>query len=101
VNNPNPSLKQRAKNTDCADDFRQQVAMFVVNVSNPLFSQVSMLQTDTKKQTSSGNVQNLQLLFGSPLRDPFFDPSLSFDPYFGNHRARSTYQPFCVSCGNK
>jgi len=82
VNNPNPSLKQRAKNTDCADDFRQ-VVMFVFNVRNPLFSQVSMLQTDTKKQTSSGNVQNLQLRFGSPLRDPFFDPSLGFDPCLG------------------
>jgi len=78
--------------------------MFVFNVSNLLFSQVSMLQTDTKKQTSSGNVQHLQFRFGSPLRDPFFDPSpslLGFDPYFGNHRARSTYQPLCVSCCDK
>jgi len=61
------------------DDFWQQVAMF--NVSNPLFSQVSKLQTDTEKQTSSGNVQNLQLRFGSPLQAPFFDPS---PPFFGS-----------------
>jgi len=37
------------------DDFRQKVAMFVFNVSNLLFSQVSKLHTDTEKQTSSGN----------------------------------------------
>jgi len=30
--------------------------------------------------TSSGNVENLQLPFESPLRDPFFDPS---PPFFG------------------
>jgi len=54
------------------DDFRKKVAMFVFNVSNLLFSQVSTLQTDTEKQTSSGNVQNPQRRFGSPLRDPFF-----------------------------
>jgi len=49
-------------------------------------------------QTSSGNVENLQLRFGSPLRDPFLTllhSSLGFDPYFGNHWARSTDQPLC------
>jgi len=34
------------KNTDCVDDFWQQIAKFVFNVSNLLFSQVSTLQTD-------------------------------------------------------
>jgi len=29
------------------------------------------------------------------MRDPFFDPSLGFDPYFGNHWAISTYQTLC------
>ena len=38
------------KNADCVDDFWQQVAKFVFNVSNLLFSQVSTLQTDTDKQ---------------------------------------------------
>jgi len=32
------------------DDFWQQVAKFVFNVSNLLFSQESLLQTDTDKQ---------------------------------------------------
>jgi len=32
------------------------------------------------RQTSSGNVKNLQLRFGSPLQDPFFNPS---PPLFG------------------
>jgi len=32
------------------------------------------------RQTSSGNIENLKLRFGSPLRDPFFDPS---PPFFG------------------
>jgi len=38
------------KNTGSVDDFWQQVAKFVFNASNLLFSQVSMLQTDTDKQ---------------------------------------------------
>ena len=38
------------KNTCCVDDFLQQVAKVVFNVSNLLFSQVSTLQTDTEKQ---------------------------------------------------
>jgi len=29
-------------------------------------------------QTSSGNAENLKLWFGSPLRDPFFDPTPLF-----------------------
>jgi len=48
--------------------------------------------------TSSGNVRNTQLLFGSPRRDPFFDPSppcLGFEQYLVNHWARSTKQPLC------
>jgi len=36
-----------------------------------LFSQVPSLQTET----SSGNVENAQLRFGSPRGNPFFDPS--------------------------
>ena len=39
-------------------------------------------------QTSSGNVENLKLRFGSPLCDHFLTllhPSLDFGPYFGNH----------------
>jgi len=38
------------KKTESVDDFWQQVAKFVFNVSNLLFSQVSMLQKDTDKQ---------------------------------------------------
>jgi len=38
------------KNTGSVDDLWQQVAKFVFNVSNLLFSQVSLLQTDTDKQ---------------------------------------------------
>jgi len=59
-------------------------------VSNLLFSQVRMLQT------SSSNVENTQLQFGSSRCEPFFDPSppwLCFDTYFVNHWARSTNQP--------
>jgi len=29
-------------------------------------------------QASSGNVENLQLWLGSPLHDPFFNPSAAF-----------------------
>ena len=75
--------------------FLQQVAKSVFNVSN-LF----LLKYLPYKQTlaSSGDVENLQLRFGSPLRDPFLTllhPSLGFDPYFGNQWARSTNQPWC------
>jgi len=38
------------KNTGSVDDFWQQVANFGFNVSNLLFSQVSLLQADTDKQ---------------------------------------------------
>jgi len=43
----------------------------VFKVSDLLFSQVSTLQTETDKRCWRWN---LQLLFGSPLRDLFFDP---------------------------
>ena len=33
---------------------------------------------DRQTQTSSGSVENTQLRFGSPRRDPFFDPSPPF-----------------------
>jgi len=49
-------------------------------------------------RTSSGNVENTQLRFRSPGRDPFLTlrhPFLGFDPYFVNHWARSTNQPLC------
>jgi len=71
VNKPNPSLKQHAKNTVCVNDFWQQVAMFVFKCQqSTLFS--SIYATDRHKEAdSSGTVQNLQLRFGSPLRDPF------------------------------
>jgi len=39
-------------------------------------------------KTSIGNVENLQVAFGSPLHYSFFDLSLpffGFDSYFGNH----------------
>jgi len=54
------------------DEFWHQVAKFVFNVSNLLFSQVPTLYRQT--QTNSGNVENTvnqQTRFGSPLRDPF------------------------------
>jgi len=35
---------------------------------------------DRRTQTSSGSVENTQLRFGSPRRDPFSDPS---PPFFG------------------
>ena len=57
----------------------------------------SFLKYQRYRQTSSGNVENLQLWFGSPLRDLFFDP-LSFDSALGfdsKHWAESTNQPFC------
>jgi len=76
------------------DDYWQQVANFVFNVSNLLFSQVLTQQT----QTSSGNVENMQLRFGSPRHDHFLTlrrPCLGFDPYFVNHWVRSTKQPLC------
>jgi len=38
------------KNTENMDVFLQQVAKFVFNVRNLLFSHVSTLQTDTDKQ---------------------------------------------------
>jgi len=60
------------KNTDCVDGFWQQVSKFVFNVNNLLFSQISALW---QTQTSSGYFENLQFRFGSPRRDPFFDPS--------------------------
>jgi len=44
---PQPTYE---KNIGSVDDFWQQVAKFVLNVSNLLFSQVSMLQKDTDKQ---------------------------------------------------
>jgi len=37
------------KNTGSVDDFWQQVAKFVFNVSDQLFSQVSMLQADKQR----------------------------------------------------
>jgi len=49
-------------------------------------------------QTSSGNVENTQPRFGSPLRDAFLTfrlPCSCFDPYFGKHCAKSSYQPLC------
>ena len=57
------------ENTDYVDDFWQQVAKFVFNVSNLPFSQVTTLQTET----ISDKVENLQPRFGSPLRGPYFD----------------------------
>jgi len=77
------------------DDYWQQVANFVFNVSNLLFSQVLTQQT----QTSSGNVENIY----SPGLDRLCTiifltlrrPCLGFDPYFVNHWVRSTKQP-CV-----
>jgi len=38
------------KDTESVHDFLQQVAKFVFNVSNLLFSQVSTLQADTDQQ---------------------------------------------------
>jgi len=61
------------KNTEFVGDFWQQVAKFVFNVSNLLFSQHA---TDRRRQAVV--IKNLRL--GSPLRDPFFDPS---PPFFG------------------
>jgi len=64
---------------DCMDEFWQQVAKFVFNVSNLLFSQVPTLYRQTR--TSTGNVENTvntQPGFGSPLCDPFFDLSPPF-----------------------
>jgi len=49
----------------------------------------------TDRQKSSGNVENTQLRFGSPRRDPFFDPSpplFVFRPIFVNQWA-SVFQP--------
>jgi len=45
-----PSFKQRMKKYWKCGWFWQQVAKFVFNVSNLLFSQVSALQRDTDKQ---------------------------------------------------
>jgi len=42
----------------------------------------SFLKYLSYTQTSSGNVENIQPLFGSPRRDPFFDPLLGFRPIF-------------------
>jgi len=41
---------QASKSTGSVNDFWQQVANFVFNIRNLLFSQVSLLQTDTDKQ---------------------------------------------------
>jgi len=45
------------------------------------------------------NAENAQLRFGSPRRDPFFDPLpplFGFRPILGNYWARSTNQSFCL-----
>jgi len=71
--------------------FWQQVSQFVFNVSNLLFPQVSTIQT----QTSSGNVESLQLQLDRLCATHFLTllhPSLGFDPYFGKVWARSTDQ---------
>jgi len=55
------------------------------------------IQTE-KSSVNVENAVNTQTGFGSPLRDSFLTllhPSLGVDPYFGNHWARSTNQPFC------
>ena len=44
-------------------------------------------------KTGPGNVENIQLRFGSPLREPILTllhPCLGFNQYVGNHWARST-----------
>jgi len=67
------------------DDFWQQVAKFVFNVSNLLFSQVSTLQTDTDKQWWSWKPTTpVWITSARPIFGPY-PPSLGFDPYFGNH----------------
>ena len=81
------------KNTHCVDDFWRQVAKFVFNVSILLFFQVS--------ETSSGNVENLQSGLNRLCATHFLtllqQTSLGFDPYIGNHGARSTNQPLCYA----
>ena len=56
----------------------------------------SFLKCLSNTQTSSG--ENKRPWFGSPKRDPFFDPRdacSGFDLYFENHWVRSTYQTLC------
>jgi len=62
------------KNIDCVNGFCQEVAKLVFNVSNLLFSQVSMLQTDKQ----SYNVENLQLRFGSLCATHVLTPLIGF-----------------------
>ena len=49
ISQPQPQTTYE-RNSDCMDDFWQQVAKFVFDVSNLLFPEVLMLQTDTDKQ---------------------------------------------------
>jgi len=50
------------------------------------------------RQTSSGNVENLQLRLDSLCMTHFLTllhHTVGFDPYFDNHWTRSTNQPLC------
>jgi len=74
------------------DNFWQQVAKFIFIVSNVFFS--SIYATDrqavvTLKIYNSGLDRLGATHFLTLLRH------LGFDPYFGNHWSRSTYQPLC------
>jgi len=81
------------------DDFRQQVAKFVSNVSNLLFSQVAYLR-NRQTQASSGNVEKYIAGLDRLCATTFLTllhPSLGFDPYFGNHWA-SKYTTVFTLC---
>ena len=75
------------------DDFWQQVANFVFNVSNVLF--LSIYATDSNGEA----VVTLKIY--NPRLDrlcatnflTLLHPYVGIDLYFGNHWARSTYQP--------
>jgi len=64
------------------DDFWQYVAKsFLMSVIYSFLKYVCYRHT----QTSTGDVENTQLRFGSPRRDPFLTlhhPCLGFNPYF-------------------
>jgi len=75
-----PSLKQRMK----------KIMILWMIFGSKLLSSFLMLAIYSfikylryrQTQTSSGNVENIHRKFGSPLRDPFFDPSPPFSGFW-------------------
>jgi len=94
VNTSRSKPQTTYEKNDCLDEFWQQVAKFIFDVSNLLFSQVPTLYRQT--QTSSGNVEytvkyttQVWITFARPI----FDPSPFFVVCKSEARVVQTNQP--------